>query len=456
MYNHLKLILSTFTRQRQPNDCGIACLNSVFKYAGLKSITAEQDISRQYSLLQLDKIAKNAGLVSSCVKMDVIALNNASSPCILYILNEAGRPHFVVHYPCRMNQGFHLVGDPDRKLEMISEEELLNKWVSRAALYFEDVKPDNAFSIRLFPWNAFIGFKFIPAVLWLSIPFLNLLAALLGLALSLVIQKAVEPAFINNRQSFFVLLFVLLGLIALAKCLLNYLRQRLMITIGLKIDAKLYSAFYQNTYRSFRSSDKHANHFYLSSAGDVQKIHQAVALLTGVALSDGILVMMMFGVLFFYQPALVILQIAVFIAMLIVIDKFLPIMLIHFNAVQPAIGPANNRLWDGREQSQEGECIDFERGYFKLNENLSMKTRDMSRLANKINLSFDAISNISLVVVVIRSVCKLQANQITYEGFLMSILLCYGIGMLMSKICNQLFTIAQGADRLRRNLQETE
>lgn len=451
MNTYLKLILSTFTRQQQPNDCGLACLRSIFKYAGLKFVHVD-DQNAPVSLLKLDMIAKKAGLISSCVRMDSHALNENPFPCILHILNEAGQPHFVVHYPCDLSPGFHLLGDPDRRLEFVPEDVLSKKWVSRAALYFDDLKPRKTLDVRCFPWNAFTAFRFIPKVLWLSVPFLNIVAAILGLSVTLIIQKAIDPAFVNNRRSFFILLFVLLGVISIARCLLNYLRQWLMIAIGMKIDSKLSSAFLEPAYKAFKSSAKLPVHYYMSSATDVQKIHEAVALLIGVVFSDGILVMLLFGGLYYYQPALVILQIAVFIAMLMVVDRFIPLIMIHSDQRQPSLSPlVDGGSTRGSDHLAGAEFERFSTAYFKLNDDFSRKTKTMSVIVNKINLCFDAIGSVSLVIVLLLSIVRLHAELITYEGFLMSVILCYGMGAMMSRICNQLFTIAQGADRLKQN-----
>jgi ABC-type bacteriocin/lantibiotic exporter with double-glycine peptidase domain len=176
MNKHLKLILSTFTKQSHPNDCGMACLQSIFKYAGLTVPQYQPDHSKQISLLQLHKIAESAGLSSVCVKMDMDALNAATSPCILHVINATGDPHFIVHYPSKFEAGIHLIGDPDWKLELISDAALLAKWISGAALYMEDVKPRWGLMHKLYPWNAFAWFKFIPVFLCLSVPVLNVIA----------------------------------------------------------------------------------------------------------------------------------------------------------------------------------------------------------------------------------------------------------------------------------------
>ena len=176
MTNNLKLILATFTKQRNLNDCGIACLLSILKYAGIESRYITSDNMGKSSLLDLHKIARQAGALSQCVRMDIETLQESPSPCILHVLNETGQPHFIVHYPYHLESGFHLIGDPDRKIELITEELLMKKWDSRAALFFENIQPRDDWYYRLYPWNSFAGFKFIPKILWWSVPFLNIVA----------------------------------------------------------------------------------------------------------------------------------------------------------------------------------------------------------------------------------------------------------------------------------------
>jgi ABC-type bacteriocin/lantibiotic exporter with double-glycine peptidase domain len=451
MNNDLKLILSTFTKQQHLNDCGIACLESIFKYTGIDAPVDRPDEMQQLSLLKLQELANGAGLNSSSVKMDIEAVRQNKYPCILHIMNDSGSPHFIVHYPYKKEPGYHLIGDPDRKIELVSEETLLMKWVSRSGLYIENVEPRKDKSYRCYPWDAFTEFRLIPKILWLSIPFLSIVGAFLGLSVSLIIQKAVEPDFINGRQSFFFLLFILLLIISLARCLLNYFRQRMMISIGLKIDSALSPTFINNAYQSFKSSAKMASHFYMAAIADIQKIHQAIALLIGVAFSDGILVMIMLGALYYYQPFLIIIEFIVLFSMLIVIDWSLPLMVIQFESSQPNLQQTDSDTQSGVSGISDYQF--FSQRFYKLNDDFSTKTKVMSALVNKINLSFDGISAINLIIVLFVSVRSLQSNIISYEGFLMTVLLCYGMMLLMSKICNQLFVIAQGAQRLKQNVR---
>lgn len=451
MTNNLKLILSTFTRQEHQNDCGRACLTSIFKYAGIKRTGNNMENSGELSLLELHKIAAQSGLDSRCVRMDLQALKEGKAPCILHVLNDAGQPHFIVHYPVAFGPGLHLIGDPDRKIELVPEEVLLRKWKSGAALYFEDIEPRNDLSHWWFPWNSFQQFKFIPKIWWIAVPFLNVVAAMLGLAVSLVVQKAVQPGFLESRQGFFVMLFFLLVMISSAKCALNYLRQWMMITLGSKMDAGLGSKFLNKLYRSFGLSGNYNYRLCLRTIAEIQKIHQATAVLIGVVFSDGLLIMVMFGCLYFCQPAFTLLEFGAFLAMFLVIDQYLPLLLIHFDS---GYSPGNSIPIPGKTELRSSGALEyasFAEEYFQLNELFARKTRTLSGIANRINLLFDGIGTLNIILVLLFSISKLQAGLISYEQFLMTLILCYGMTLLMAKICNQLFVIAQGADTLKQN-----
>ena len=124
MSKNLKFILSTFTNQRVVNDCGSACLMSVCKYAGL-TINETGNSDLPVSLLQLRKIATDAGLKASCVKMDEAALKSNLTPCILHTQSNGQNLHFVVHYFYDSKNGMHLIGDPASRVLWMSTEKLL-------------------------------------------------------------------------------------------------------------------------------------------------------------------------------------------------------------------------------------------------------------------------------------------------------------------------------------------
>ena len=107
---------------------------------------------------------------------------------------------------------------------------------------------------------------------------------------------------------------------------------------------------------------------------------------------------------------------------------------------------SNNR------RSAEGapEYKSFAERFYQLSELFAGKTRSISAILNRINLLFDAIGTINIILVLVFSICKLQASLISYEQFLMTLILCYGMGMLIAKVCNQLFIIAQAADMLKQ------
>jgi ABC-type bacteriocin/lantibiotic exporter with double-glycine peptidase domain len=449
MNKRLKLILATFTKQKNLNDCGIACLTSLCNYAGFEMprITPE---GGPFSLLQLRKLASEAGLQATCVRMDLDSLIKNKWPCILHVENESGETHFIVHYEFESKKGQHLIGDPDRSIEFLSHEQLLTRWVSGTALFIEDLKPRRKVLDRFFPWTSIREFRLITKVFWLSIPFLTVVASFLGLAVSFIIQKAVEPGFMSSGPQFFIILFALLLIILFAKCSINYIRQKMLMDVIAKIGERLSLPIKKHAYRSFVSSNKLPAHFYLNSIADIQKINQAVSLLIGVVFSDGILLVAMLAGLWYFQPMLILVQLGAFFGILGVVDHFLPMMMIFFGQARPVAGEGTNRII--RVGNGLATYKSFSRNYLMLNRDFSEKAKAASTLGNKINLSVEGISALNLIIVLYLSLGKLQAAQVSYEGFLMSFLLCYGMSALMGKICTQLFAIAQGAQRLKENL----
>ncbi|MGZ3751864.1 MAG: hypothetical protein ACXVIY_08445, partial [Mucilaginibacter sp.] len=154
--------------------------------------------------------------------------------------------------------------------------------------------------------------------------------------------------------------------------------------------------------------------------------------------------------LLFYQPAFVMLELLVIVAMFITVDRYLPLLLIHSDKMQmPAVNTTHKQGTRSDQIPGEMECLDVT--YLRINDDYSKTARYLSGITNKINFSFEIISTVNIILILILSICKLQRQFISYESFIMIILLCYGFGTLMAKICSQLFIIAQGADMLRRN-----
>jgi len=84
--NKLIHIRTTFVRQQNQNDCGIACLSMILNYAGRKTDVprARNNIlipdSNGLSLLELRDIARKLNLNSRCVEMEADFLRKFQHP----------------------------------------------------------------------------------------------------------------------------------------------------------------------------------------------------------------------------------------------------------------------------------------------------------------------------------------------------------------------------------------
>lgn len=437
MNTRLKLILSSFTRQKSVNDCGAACLQIIFNYNGINTILPEEANDQPFSLWRLQELAKKAGLSARAVRMDIEHLRNSKYPCILHVITGELVPHFIVLFYYDKEMALYLVGDPDSQVCFINEKELTARWQSQSALYFENLSPASNWAIRLYPWKYLWKFDFVPGILWFSVPLLNVCASMLGLGATIVIEKAVSQPFLNGSRDFMVVVFLLLSSLSAAKCGIGYIRQQLVIQFTGKLDLLLYQCLTAHFGPSIFET-KLLVRRYFETIKDVQRVHQSVSVLIGGVLSDGLMLLVMIVTLYFYFPLLVILEISVVTLLVFLTDRQLPFMLINYRSPQPAL------------DSSETKPEHLESFGMEANAALSHRALQLSANANKLSFYFDAISSLNILLVLGYALNQLQFSVVSYQEFIFGIILCYAVVAIASKICNQLFLVAQGAERLGR------
>ena len=444
MQKNLKLILLSFTRQQSEADCGAACLATIFKYGGLQfSMPGRSGLP--LSLRQLQDLSREAGLNSRAVRMDIEHLRRSNFPGILHIITDEQLPHFILHFAYDQALGLHLVGDPDGEVSYITDEELLHKWQSRAALCFEELPRLNSWRVRLYPWINLCRFDFVPGILWIAIPLLNAFGTLLGLGATLVIEKAVSPQFLDSEQTLMIMIFILLFSLSLAKCVINYIKERLIINFASKLDSLLYLEFVSSFRRSL-FNPRLLSRKFMESIKDVQRIHQSASILIGGILCDSLMVCIMLTVLYFYFPLLIFPETGMIIIMIWLMDRQLPFMLVNYRSAQNRIFPAFKT--DPADYSFNRE--ELIRSGFDANSAFSRKSRRLSIKANRLNFYCDTISSVNFLLVLAYGIGELRQSVVSYQEFIFGIVLCYGIAAITTKICNQMFLVAYGTEILSR------
>src|SRR5690242_12895106 len=123
-----KQISSTFVRQQDHSDCGVACLASVINYyRGETSLEHLRRISgttqQGTTMLGLFQAAQQLGLEAEGVELDEFSgLKELQTPAILHVTLNGRFQHYIVFYGFESNK--IVVGDPASGITQYSYEEL--------------------------------------------------------------------------------------------------------------------------------------------------------------------------------------------------------------------------------------------------------------------------------------------------------------------------------------------
>jgi hypothetical protein len=226
---------------------------------------------------------------------------------------------------------------------------------------------------------------------------------------------------------------------------INYIKERLIINFAGKLDSLLYLEFIPSFERSLFNSRLLTRRF-TETIKDVQRVHQSASILIGGILCDGLMIVVMLICLYFYFPALILPESIIIIILIWLTDRQLPFMLVNYQSAQKAIIPAY--VETAQDKSFERERL--VNSGIEANSAFSRKSQRLSANANRLNFYFDGISSINIILVLAYTIGQLRSSAASYQEFIFGIILCYATVAAATKICNQLFLVAHGAEMLGR------
>ncbi|HEY4195934.1 MAG TPA: cysteine peptidase family C39 domain-containing protein, partial [Mucilaginibacter sp.] len=300
-------IKNCFVKQLTENDCGHASLKMIHAYFSgnidMDFIVPDNCGEKAASLLDLKNAAVRLGLKPKCVSMTIEFLRTWKTPVILHVFNDAGEPHFVVCFGVkRIGSAFkYIIGDPAAQVCILEEDQLDLKWQSKAAVIFENALSKSS---RFFRWPAFslLSLNLLPKEQLILLPVLTLITTTLGLAVSWVLEKGMDASFLKGSRRLFFPVLILLVIVSLFKCLLAYLKQRILLGLNLSINEKLV-AMYSDAQLIKSKSQKAAGAFSIKNGlADIYKVQNALSSLVSVFLSDGLLMIAVLSCLFYNDP----------------------------------------------------------------------------------------------------------------------------------------------------------
>lgn len=295
---------SAFIRQTNNNNCGIACICMILRYAGQNKHADELAVhmdscESELSLLDLKKRVADFGWKARCVQMDLASLRVLKSPFIMHTVNEDGRFHFLLLFAVkkRAEGFFYVIGDPSHGVKIMTEADLRKAWVSSTGLYIENLVLKKTDSDLRY-WKNALDWHSIPVPLLCSIPFVNLISFLFGVMLSVFFQLLISSS--ANLKSLRLRIAVLASLLIILFCksFFTYLKQRLLISINKIVNIALTNRF-TDSIRSAVQDNSQKEFASKKKLLDIAKFHLSVNGLISVILAEGLVLFALFGSLLY-------------------------------------------------------------------------------------------------------------------------------------------------------------
>jgi ABC-type bacteriocin/lantibiotic exporter with double-glycine peptidase domain len=453
--HNIHLLKRSFIRQSSQDTCGVACLGMIFNYAGkpdqVNDINQIPVSEGGLSLYELQTIAFKFGYLARSVEMELTYLRNLGTACILHTQSEQGQNHYQVCYGSRVagKTYQYLMADPAKQVHWMDEEALAKIWVSRAALYFEDLVMDYS-AFQGSHWKALLSLGAFPYGMWVIIPVLTLCSASFGVAMSWVLQRGITDSYFL-KTNVFIAIIILLFLISLFKSLFAFLRQYLLISLNMAVNQRLMNALISHLFKSAPVGVESKTAFSIgNSLRDIQKIQNASSEFIATVLSDGALILIFLSAITYLFPLAAFINLIYLVVIATVTytglagNSFNIAHLNHLSATTEKFILLD--IENSRSAQLHKSCYNrfkFHQSNHELNIN---QTRTVAIRASIKALAIEICGTVNVISVFTVCLLQLQWDKLGYGTFMLIIILSYLSTSVVPKICNAVAIIADGAD----------
>lgn len=249
----------SFRPQLDKSDCGVACLSMIATYYGLhvdiEYIRNVCGINKQgVSLLAICEAAESLGFKTIGGKISLQQLiDNAPLPCILHW----NQNHFVVLYKIRKNRlskkkYIFYIADPAKGLLIYNEAELKKHWISTqnqnepqgVVLLFQktsDFNPSSYNKKLTFSYLKQYILQFKKFFFQLSISFI--LVGIIQFLFPYFTQAIVDVGINTKNINIIYIILIAQLVLTFSRFMVDYLRQWLLLYIGVRVSLSLMSQF---------------------------------------------------------------------------------------------------------------------------------------------------------------------------------------------------------------------
>jgi ATP-binding cassette, subfamily C, bacteriocin exporter len=300
----------TCVRQTDETDCGPAVLATLALHHG-RAVSREQlreltgtDRSGT-SLLGLLRAAERLGFVAKAVKASYDGLCAAPLPAVAHVAADGGSGHFVVVH--RAGPRGVLVADPALGIGKRPRDEFVRSWSGHLLLAAPDpvtaAGADGAAAPG--PWHRFLRLLGEHTPLLLEGVFCALLMTLLGLGSSFFVKHLVDSVLVGQETGLLNALGGGMVLVIVFRTLFGALRQYLVAFVGRKVDLSVVAAYGRHVLRlPLAFFEARPSGEVLARVQDASYVREAVSGTTLATLVDGLLVVLLVGVLLLFDFAL--------------------------------------------------------------------------------------------------------------------------------------------------------
>lgn len=329
-----------FVKQEALKDCGVACLSMIIQYyRGYMKMDLLRDLTKTnkqgVNAYHLIRAATEIGFEASGVKATLDQLNkdNLVLPCIANVTIDGKYKHYIVIYKIDYHQKRMMIADPAVGIKTITFREFNQIW-NQVLLILYPIKslPQNQHhSITRFTIKLLLGHKKI----MINIIILSLFVTGFTIASSFFLQWMLGSINWHNPEVQMTWIFIIFMTIYVLKIVSEFMRNKLLIYLNLKIDLLL-------TMDTFKNIVALPYHYYrnrttgeiLSRVFDLGTIRQMISKFALALFIDGLLTTIALIFLYNINQTLCLLAIIIFMLYILIIYMFKQSFTYYINAVQ--------------------------------------------------------------------------------------------------------------------------
>ncbi len=299
-----------FVKQKDQQDCGVACLLSIIKYYdGAETLETLRKLSGTNTsgttLLGLYQAASQLGFSAEGCEADITALHIHTTPLILHVLINDTFPHYVICYgkTTVSKTVKFIIGDPSTGIIYLTPNELNEIWSSKRCLV---LTPNEHFKNAAVVKNE--KKKWINNLLKEDINLLiaavliGVIITVLGMAMVIFSQRLIDDILPNKKYTKLYFGIAFLFILLILKEGAAVLRQFLLVTQSQQLNSRLINFFYSHLLKlpkAFFDTRKIGD--FTARLNDTSRIQKIITQIAGNVVIDLLVTVTTLVFLFYYS-----------------------------------------------------------------------------------------------------------------------------------------------------------